>query len=156
MIFRKILAAGEPRLKPRHFVESLAGNKIGVILSRLPATAVSPLSLWEVHMKPIQTAALLAFLLPALVSLQGKTKQPIVPAVFNNARYIYVEAVDGQQFDPRLYPEDRQAIADVQDAMRAWQPLHAYHAARPGRPRHCGAQRPRRRGKGGRERGHGL
>jgi hypothetical protein len=33
---------------------------------------------------------------------------------------VYVEAVDGDQFNPRLYPEDRQAIADVIHALQAW------------------------------------
>jgi hypothetical protein len=63
---------------------------------------------------------LLLVLLPALVLAQSKTKKPKLPAVFNHARYVYVEAVDGQEFDPHLYPEDRQAIADVQDALRTW------------------------------------
>ncbi len=31
-----------------------------------------------------------------------------------------MEAVDGQEFDPRLNPDDRQAIADVQAALQKW------------------------------------
>jgi hypothetical protein len=60
-------------------------------------------------------------LAPVLATLQAKTKKPYkLPAVFNQARYVYVEAVDGQQFDPRLIPEDRQAIADVWNALEKW------------------------------------
>jgi hypothetical protein len=63
-----------------------------------------------------------AFLLvfPAAVLLHAKEKKPIVSAVFNQARYVYVEAVDGREFDPNLYPEDREAIADVRDALTNW------------------------------------
>jgi hypothetical protein len=68
---------------------------------------------------PKLTVLLLA-LLPALSLAQHKTRKPIVPAIFNHAQYVYVEAVDGQEFDPQLYREDRQAIADVQDALQRW------------------------------------
>jgi len=37
-----------------------------------------------------------------------------------NARYVYVTSYDGEQFDPNLLPEDRQAISTVQDAMQKW------------------------------------
>ena len=76
---------------------------------------------WRPPLKPLKSIALLTLLLPALVAAQGKTKKPYkLPAVFNQARYAYVEAVDGEQFDPRLYPEDRQAIANVQNALEDW------------------------------------
>ncbi len=72
-------------------------------------------------MKPLQAIALLLLLLPAAPSLQGKAKKPnVLPVVFNQARYVYVEAVDGDEFSPRLYPEDRQAIANVEEALRDW------------------------------------
>ena len=72
-------------------------------------------------MKPLQALALLLLLLPAAPSLQGKAKKPdVLPAVFNHAQYVYVQAVDGDEFDPRLYPEDRQAIANVESALRDW------------------------------------
>jgi hypothetical protein len=63
---------------------------------------------------------LLLVLLPTLALAQHKTKKPDVSAVFKNAQYVYVEAIDGQEFDPRLDQEDRQAIADVQEALRQW------------------------------------
>jgi hypothetical protein len=70
-------------------------------------------------MKPHRAFAfLLAF--SATLPLQAKDKKPAVPAVFGQAQYVYVEAIDGQQFDPNLYPEDRIAIADVQDALQKW------------------------------------
>jgi hypothetical protein len=52
--------------------------------------------------------------------LQAKDKKPIVPALFGQAHYVYVEAVDGREFDPNLYPEDREAIADVRDQLEEW------------------------------------
>jgi hypothetical protein len=51
---------------------------------------------------------------------QSKKKDPDIPALFRQARYVYVEAVDGDEFNPRLYPEDRQAIADVRRALQTW------------------------------------
>jgi hypothetical protein len=71
-------------------------------------------------MKALKLAAplLVCFLIVTLA--QSKPKKPEVPAVFQNARYIYVEAVDGDLLKPGLYPEDRQAISDVQDSIRAW------------------------------------
>jgi hypothetical protein len=58
---------------------------------------------------------------PSLATLQAKPKKPYkLPAVFNQARYVYVEAVAGQEFDPRVNPEDRDAIADVDNALHDW------------------------------------
>jgi hypothetical protein len=42
------------------------------------------------------------------------------PKTLINARYVYVTSYDGDQFDRNLLPEDRQAISDVQDAIREW------------------------------------
>jgi hypothetical protein len=72
-------------------------------------------------MKPLNAVAFVLVLVPALASLQGKPKKPYkLPAMFNQARYVYVEAIDGQQFDPRLPPEDQQAIADMNGAIQKW------------------------------------
>jgi hypothetical protein len=71
-------------------------------------------------MKPLKMMAVFLLLLPALVQAQKKPKKPVVPAVFAQARYAYVEATDGNEFDPRLFPEDREAIANVENAIRAW------------------------------------
>jgi len=57
---------------------------------------------------------------------------PPLPAIFGNARYVYVTSYDGDQFDPNLFPEDRQAIGAVQSAIRKWGKLtvvYQYHDA---------------------------
>jgi hypothetical protein len=55
------------------------------------------------------------------VSVEAKPKkQTVPPALFSKARYVYVEATDGDAFTPGLLPEDRQAIFDVQDGLRRW------------------------------------
>jgi hypothetical protein len=48
---------------------------------------------------------------------------PPMPRTLANARFVYVAAYDGDQFDPRLLPEDRAAIARVQDAIEKWRKL---------------------------------
>lgn len=45
---------------------------------------------------------------------------PQMPRIFANARFVYVTAYDGVQFNPNLLPEDREAIARVQDAVQKW------------------------------------
>ncbi len=50
----------------------------------------------------------------------SKSKKSDVSAVFQNAQYVYVESVDGDALRPGLYPEDRQAIANVEDSLRDW------------------------------------
>jgi hypothetical protein len=45
---------------------------------------------------------------------------PEMPRIFANARFVYVTAYDGGQFNPNLFPEDREAIARVQDAIQKW------------------------------------
>ena len=72
-------------------------------------------------MKPLKMIALFLMLAPAFAVVQAKTKKPYkLPATFNLATYVYVQAVDGQEFDPRLLPEDRQAISDVYAALYSW------------------------------------
>ena len=62
--------------------------------------------------------AVTAFAAPQ-ASRNAQTEQPF-PATLRNARFVYVAAYDGDQFDPRLLPEDRSAIAAVQDAIQKW------------------------------------
>ena len=45
---------------------------------------------------------------------------PELPRTLANARFVYVTAYDGDQFDPGLLPEDRQAIARVQEGIEKW------------------------------------
>ena len=65
------------------------------------------------------TSVALALTLAAPLAL-AKDKKKDLPAVFSSARYVYVEAESGDIMDPRLFPEDRQAIADVQDMLKDW------------------------------------
>ena len=45
---------------------------------------------------------------------------PAFPGTLANARYVYVASYDGDQFNPNLLPEDRNAIGAVQDAIQKW------------------------------------
>ncbi len=49
----------------------------------------------------------------------AQANQPF-PATLRNARYVYVAAYDGDQFDIHLLPEDRDAIVAVQNAIQKW------------------------------------
>jgi hypothetical protein len=72
-------------------------------------------------MKPLKAITLLFLLVPALVTMQAKPKKPYkLPTAFDQARYVYVEAEDGQEFNPRLEPDDREAIADIDRAIYDW------------------------------------
>jgi hypothetical protein len=72
-------------------------------------------------MKHLNVIALLLMSNPALGLAQHKTKQhPDLAVDFRSARYVYVQAVDGDILKPGLYPADRQAISDVEVGMRDW------------------------------------
>ncbi len=72
-------------------------------------------------LKAPKTITLLLLLLPALAVSHAKPKKPYkLPALFNQARFVYVEALDGQEFDPRLNPDDVKAIGDLSDALYDW------------------------------------
>ena len=47
-------------------------------------------------------------------------KVPAFPGTLANARYVYVASYDGDQFDPNLLLEDRDAIGAVQNAIQNW------------------------------------
>jgi hypothetical protein len=47
-------------------------------------------------------------------------KVPAFPGTLANARYVYVASYDGDQFNPNLLPEDRNAIGAVQNAIQKW------------------------------------
>jgi hypothetical protein len=68
------------------------------------------------HLKVV----LLILLLPIAVAAQKKPKKPSLPVIFDHARYVYVEAMDGGEMDRNVYPEDRRAIADVRAALKQW------------------------------------
>jgi hypothetical protein len=65
---------------------------------------------------------LLILLASAAFSLaQAKPKKSNVPpAIFGQAKFVYVETQEGDAFTPGLLPEDRQAIFDVENAIRNW------------------------------------
>ena len=71
-------------------------------------------------MKPWKFVAPLVLAFLTLNLADAKPKKPEVPAVFQNARYVYVESMDGDVFKPGLFSEDRQAIYDVQESLRKW------------------------------------
>ena len=67
----------------------------------------------------------IALIVMAAISAQAKLnpsteKLPAFPGILANARYVYVASYDGDQFDPNLLPEDRQAIGAVQNAIQEW------------------------------------
>lgn len=64
--------------------------------------------------------AIIAALIGAVTLLPAQHKEHKLPAAFGHAKYVYVEAVDGNAYSPKLLPEDRQAIADLNDAIYAW------------------------------------
>lgn len=66
-------------------------------------------------------AAMLA-LVAASGFAQSKAEKSAAPfpGIFKNARYVYVMAMDGPEFSADLYPEDREAISEVQNAIREW------------------------------------
>lgn len=72
-------------------------------------------------MKCCKAIALILVLIPALAITQQKAKKHNdVPAIFQSAHFILVEAMDGDALKPGLNPADRQAIFDVQDGLRDW------------------------------------
>lgn len=44
----------------------------------------------------------------------------VMPQLVVQARFVYVTTYDGNQWSPNLLPEDRQAVTDVQDALKKW------------------------------------
>ena len=65
-------------------------------------------------------ATMLAVAAPRAPKANAPQNLPAFPGTLVNARFIYVTSYDGDQFDPNLSSEDRQAIATVQDAMQKW------------------------------------
>ena len=66
--------------------------------------------------KNIFTTVLVSLVLTTL-SLAASGNPPQMPRTLANARFVYVAAYDGDQFDPNLLPDDRAAIARVEDAI---------------------------------------
>jgi hypothetical protein len=68
---------------------------------------------------PILSAMLI---LAAAAWAAPKPSTPDSPfrAVLKNARFVYVGSYDGDQFNPNLFPQDREAISAVEDSIRKW------------------------------------
>lgn len=64
------------------------------------------------------TAVLLGLAAP--LALAKDKKKSNIPAAFNTAHYVYVQAEDGDIMNPGLFPEDRDAISNVQEGLREW------------------------------------
>jgi hypothetical protein len=70
-------------------------------------------------MKLFKSIAILLTVVAPLALAKDKKKDTL-PAVFSNARFVYVQSEDGDIMKPGLFPEDRDAIANVQDALKDW------------------------------------
>jgi hypothetical protein len=68
--------------------------------------------------KNIFAMVLLSLAMSTAVAWAGNAQE--MPRILANARFVYVTAYDGGQFNPNLLPEDREAIARVQDAIQKW------------------------------------
>lgn len=62
---------------------------------------------------------LVVVVMGALAFAQEKPKQ-VMPQLIVTARYVYVTSYDGPPWAPDVLWEDRQAIADVENAIRDW------------------------------------
>jgi hypothetical protein len=65
-------------------------------------------------------AATVVFAAPKASKASVAQSLPPFPGTLLNSRFVYVTSYDGDQFNPNLFPEDRQAIGTVQDAMEKW------------------------------------
>ena len=75
----------------------------------------------------MKRCSLLAISLIVMVAISASAapnpstaKVPAFPGTLANARYVYVASYDGDQFDPNLFYEDRNAINAVQNAIQNW------------------------------------
>src|ERR1700674_2962845 len=66
------------------------------------------------------TLILMAAISAIAVPNPSPAKAPAFPGTLANASYVYVASYDGDQFNPNLLPEDRDAIHAVQDAIQNW------------------------------------
>ena len=67
-----------------------------------------------------QIAAVVLLCLALATGAFAAKSTPAMPGILANARYVYVTAYDGDQYNSRLLPEDRAAISRVQDAIQKW------------------------------------
>jgi hypothetical protein len=55
-----------------------------------------------------------------VIIAEGKPQKAELAAVFKNAQFAYVEAYRGDEFNPNLVPDDRQAISQVEQGLKDW------------------------------------
>ncbi len=60
-------------------------------------------------MKSLKAAILVLALIPTLAQAEKKPKKPSLPEVFEQAHLVYVQAVDGTEFDSNVPAADRMA-----------------------------------------------
>jgi hypothetical protein len=70
--------------------------------------------------KKIFATLLLSLALAMVSAVSAAENVAQIPRTLSNARFVYVTAYDGDQFNFNLLPEDRDAIASVQDAIEKW------------------------------------
>ena len=70
--------------------------------------------------KNIFATGLLSVALTTFSAAAASGNPPQMPRTLANARFVYVAAYDGDQFDPNLLPDDRAAIGRVEDAIQKW------------------------------------
>ena len=79
--------------------------------------------------KNILSTVLLSLALTTLSAAAASGNPPQMPCTLANARFVYVAAYDGDQFDPNLLPDDRAAIGRVEDAIEKWGKLTLVYRA---------------------------
>lgn len=65
-------------------------------------------------------AAVILLCLALLGTAMASKDVPPMSRTLANARFVYVTAYDGDQFSPSLLPDDRMAIARVQESIQKW------------------------------------
>jgi hypothetical protein len=71
-------------------------------------------------MRTILAIGLLLLLCESVWAKQSPGAVPPFPGTLTNATFIYVTSYDGDQFNPNLLTEDREAISAAQDAIQKW------------------------------------
>ena len=68
----------------------------------------------------VLSALFLVLLAVTVVAVDNRERKQVIPKLVTNATWVYVTSYDGAEPNPRISPEDLQAIATVQDALRDW------------------------------------
>ena len=79
--------------------------------------------------RKIPALLLLSLALTTLSAAAASGNPPQMPRTLANARFVYVTAYDGDQFNPNLLPDDRAAIGRVEDAIQKWGKLTVVYRA---------------------------